>query len=105
MLPNVLIGHASVDGPALQRSGAVGVMRLPISCFVIARNEADRIVATIRAVREWVDEIVVIDSGSTDGTDAFARREGAPPMLMSTLWLTRLGSAPARRSRRDLCAS
>lgn len=80
-------------------------MRLPISCVVIARNEADRIVATIRAVREWVDEIVVIGSGSTDGTDALTRGEGAPPMLMSTFWLTRLDSARARRSTRQLCAS
>jgi glycosyltransferase involved in cell wall biosynthesis len=50
---------------------------LPVSCFIIAQNEAKRIVPAIRSVRDWVDEIVVVDSGSTDGTDALARAEGA----------------------------
>ncbi|MEQ1865799.1 MAG: glycosyltransferase family 2 protein [Micropepsaceae bacterium] len=51
--------------------------RLKLSCFIIAKNEADRIVRTIRAVKGWVDEIVVVDSGSTDGTQALAEGEGA----------------------------
>ena len=51
--------------------------RLKLSCFIIAKNEADRIVRTIRAVKDWVDEIVVVDSGSTDGTQALAEGEGA----------------------------
>ncbi|MBS0249799.1 MAG: glycosyltransferase [Proteobacteria bacterium] len=51
--------------------------RLPISCFIIALNEADRIEATIASVRDWVDEIIVIDSGSTDGTQAVAEATGA----------------------------
>jgi glycosyltransferase involved in cell wall biosynthesis len=53
------------------------VKPLKLSCFIIAKNEADRIVRTIRAVKDWVDEIVVIDSGSTDGTQALAEAEGA----------------------------
>ena len=51
--------------------------RLPISCFVIACNEADRIARTIGSVRDWVDEIIVIDSGSTDTTVAVAQAAGA----------------------------
>ncbi len=51
--------------------------RLPISCFIIAKNEADRIGRTIRAVRDWVDEVVVVDSGSTDRTQQVAAAEGA----------------------------
>jgi glycosyltransferase involved in cell wall biosynthesis len=50
---------------------------LPISCFIIAMNEADRIAGTIRSVSGWVDEVVVIDSGSTDGTQALATSLGA----------------------------
>jgi glycosyltransferase involved in cell wall biosynthesis len=50
---------------------------LPLSIFIIARNEADRIGATIRAVRDLSDDIVVIDSGSTDGTQGVAEALGA----------------------------
>ncbi len=50
---------------------------LPISCFIIARNEADRIARTIQAVSAWVDEVIVIDSGSTDTTVATAEAAGA----------------------------
>lgn len=56
---------------------APGNAKLPISCFVIAQNEADRIGRTIRAVAPFCDEVVVIDSGSTDDTVAVAQSEGA----------------------------
>ncbi|WP_449410278.1 glycosyltransferase family 2 protein [Methylobacterium komagatae] len=50
---------------------------LPLSVFIIARNEADRIGATIRAVRDLTDDLIVVDSGSTDGTQALAESLGA----------------------------
>lgn len=50
---------------------------LPISVFVITRNEADRIATTLQSVREWADEMLVIDSGSTDDTVAIAESLGA----------------------------
>lgn len=51
--------------------------KLPISVFIIAKDEADRIPVVIRAVRDWVDEVVVIDSGSEDGTVAVSEALGA----------------------------
>jgi glycosyltransferase involved in cell wall biosynthesis len=51
--------------------------RLPISCFIIARNEEDRIGRTIASVRDWVDEVIVIDSGSKDATVAVSEAAGA----------------------------
>jgi glycosyltransferase involved in cell wall biosynthesis len=48
-----------------------------ISVFIIALNEADRIADTIESVRGWVDEIIVIDSGSDDDTVKVAEKHGA----------------------------
>ena len=50
--------------------------KLPISCFIIAQDEADRITNTIESVIDIVDEVIVIDSGSTDGTQDLARQLG-----------------------------
>lgn len=50
---------------------------LPLSIFIIAKNEADRLPRVIEAVRHLSDDIVVVDSGSTDGTQAAARALGA----------------------------
>jgi glycosyltransferase involved in cell wall biosynthesis len=55
--------------------------RLPISAFIIAKNEADRIGRAIRSVRDWVDEVVVIDSGSTDDTVSVSESLGARCMF------------------------
>ncbi len=52
--------------------------RVPqLSIFIIARDEADRIGRTIEAVRGLSDDIVLVDSGSTDGTQGIAERLGA----------------------------
>jgi glycosyltransferase involved in cell wall biosynthesis len=50
---------------------------LPVSVFIIAKNEADRIGRAIESVRPWVDEVIVIDSGSDDDTVAVSERLGA----------------------------
>lgn len=52
-------------------------MRIPLSAFIIAFNEAHRIGKTIDAVKDLADDIVVVDSGSTDGTRMLAREHGA----------------------------
>ena len=52
-------------------------MKLTISVFIIAQNEADRIATTINSVKNWVDEVVVIDSGSSDDTVSVATFLGA----------------------------
>jgi glycosyltransferase involved in cell wall biosynthesis len=47
--------------------------RRPVSAVVIALNEERKIAACLESL-QWADEIVVVDSGSTDGTQAVARR-------------------------------
>lgn len=49
----------------------------PVSVFIIANNEADRIAATITSVRDWADEVIVIDSGSHDNTIGISQSLGA----------------------------
>jgi glycosyltransferase involved in cell wall biosynthesis len=59
-------------------------MHQPLSVFIISLNEVDRIGAAINAVRGLSDDIVVIDSGSTDGTQALAESLGAK--VISNPW-------------------
>ena len=51
--------------------------KLRISCTIIAHNEADRIARCISSIHGFADEIVVIDSGSTDDTVAISEKLGA----------------------------
>lgn len=50
--------------------------RQPLSVAVITRNEAQNLDRCLRSIA-WADEIVVVDSGSTDKTVEIARRHGA----------------------------
>jgi glycosyltransferase involved in cell wall biosynthesis len=54
-------------------------VREPLSVLVPTRNEARNLEACLASVR-WAEEVVVVDSGSTDGTLAIAR-EGADRVL------------------------
>jgi glycosyltransferase involved in cell wall biosynthesis len=47
-----------------------------ISVYIIAYNEAEKVAATIESAR-WADEVVLVDSYSTDGTQEIATRLGA----------------------------
>lgn len=73
-------------------------MPLPLSIFIIARDEADRIGATIRAVRELTDDLVVIDSGSQDETVAIATGLGA--RVIHRAWE---GYGPQKRFAEEQC--
>lgn len=47
-----------------------------LSVILITKNEADNIRECLESVA-WADEIIVVDSGSTDGTTEIARKMGA----------------------------
>jgi glycosyltransferase involved in cell wall biosynthesis len=57
--------------------------RTLLSVTIIARDEADRIGAALRSVA-FADEVLVLDSGSTDDTVAVARGHGA--RVVETDW-------------------
>lgn len=73
-------------------------MSLPLSVFIIAKDEADRIARPIESVRGWADEVIVIDSGSTDGTQEAARALGA--RVIENRWS---GYGPQKRFGEDQC--
>src|SRR4051812_47343002 len=50
--------------------------RPPISAVLITRN-AERLLDQVLSALAWCDEIVVVDSGSTDATPDIARRHAA----------------------------
>ncbi len=68
----------------------------PVSCTIIARNEADRVSRAINSVRGLVDEVLVVDSGSTDGTQALAKSLGA--RVIHNDWV---GYGPQKRFAED----
>lgn len=70
----------------------------PLSIFVIARNEVDRLGDTLRAARDLTDDLVVVDSGSTDGTQALAESFGA--RVIHRDWE---GYGPQKRFAEECC--
>ncbi len=74
--------YDALDGEvARKRKECLGVERradgIRISACYMVKNEADNLKRSIESIREEVDEIIVVDTGSTDGTAEIARSYGA----------------------------
>lgn len=54
----------------------------PLSCYIRTKNEQHNIVATVRAAVAVADEVIVVDSHSTDQTRELAEAEGAKVHLL-----------------------
>ena len=50
---------------------------MPLSIFLITHNEADRLAMVLQAIEGLSNDVVVVDSGSTDETVAIAEEHGA----------------------------
>ena len=48
--------------------------KIPVSCCLIVKDDASTLETCLRSVRPYVDEIVVVDTGSQDGTLDVANR-------------------------------
>lgn len=55
-----------------------------LSAIIIVKNEANNIVRCLRSIHGWVDEIIILDSGSTDQTVTLCRQYS--PHVYSTDW-------------------
>lgn len=51
--------------------------KVALSVYFITQNEEDRIERSLARVTNWVDEVIVVDSGSTDRTCELATAMGA----------------------------
>lgn len=56
-----------------------------ISVAMIVKNEQQDLAACLDTVKDWVDEIVILDSGSTDATQEIALQYGAK-FYVNTDW-------------------
>lgn len=61
------------------------IEKLPLSVVIIALNEESNIGRAIQSVKDWVSEVLIYDSGSTDRTIDIARNMGAK--VVSGGWL------------------
>ncbi len=50
---------------------------MKISAYIVTLNEEQRLEKTIKAAAQVADEIIVVDSGSTDRTEEIAKQNGA----------------------------
>lgn len=70
----------------------------PVSVYIITKNEEPRIARAIRSVMGWADEVIVVDSGSTDRTVQIAQSLGAH--VLHRHWT---GYGPQKRFAEDQC--
>jgi glycosyltransferase involved in cell wall biosynthesis len=70
----------------------------PLSVVILAKDESDRLPAALASVG-WADEVLVADTGSSDGTPGVARRFGA--RVEEIPWE---GYAPSRRRALSLAS-
>lgn len=57
---------------------------MPVSAVIITKNEAHIIGTTLQSIIAVVDEVIIVDSGSTDATIAVCRQYGAT--IIETGW-------------------
>ena len=50
------------------------VEKLPLSVFIITKNEEQRLEAALDSIKDLANEIIIVDSGSSDQTIAIAEK-------------------------------
>jgi Flp pilus assembly protein TadD len=65
------------SGKIIEYKGIAEKRRHSLSCCIIARDEEESIGEAIESVRDLADEVIVVDTGSSDRTVCIARDSGA----------------------------
>lgn len=78
-LPREVVSGLRQLAPRARRAAALAqpAEGLTVSLCMIVKDEEAMLGRCLGAVRDWVDEIVVVDTGSTDRTVEIAREHGA----------------------------
>ena len=74
--PGAEVEREEPHGRGGYRPANVRAVRAPLSVVILTKNEEDRLPAALASVA-FADEVVVADTGSTDGTRDVARLAGA----------------------------
>ena len=73
---------------------------IPISAIIITKNEEDRIAGAIASV-SWCNEVLIVDSKSTDATRAIAEQSGARVLVREWDGYSRQKNFAAAQARYD----
>jgi glycosyltransferase involved in cell wall biosynthesis len=76
------------------------MVTVPITAIVLARDEAE-LIGRCLTYLDWAEEVLVVDSGSTDGTPELARAHGATVLHQPWLGWSAQRMAGAQRARHD----
>jgi glycosyltransferase involved in cell wall biosynthesis len=71
--PTAQLGHESMAAHGDARAAST----VPVAAIVLTHNEEKNLPDCLAALRPWVQELFVVDSGSTDRTLEIAREAGA----------------------------
>jgi tetratricopeptide (TPR) repeat protein len=92
LVEGALLGHDASEECALRRVAA-GPRPLLSACLIV-KDEEDVLAECLTSVRDFVDEIVVYDTGSTDRTRDLAAEHGA--QVITGFWDDHFGNARNR---------
>src|SRR5205814_2119240 len=94
LVESVLLAHVGSDECTLRAADEDASPRPLLSACLIVKDEEDVLAECLASVRDFVDEIVVYDTGSTDRTRQIAAEHGAH--VITGYWNDHFGDARNR---------